>query len=285
MILFGALNGTAYGLLLFLLASGLTLVFGMLGVLNLAHASFYMVAAYLAFEIVRQTGSYWLALLVAPLAIGVIGIMVERWLLRRVHPLGHGHQLLLTLGVSYILLEAVKAIWGTASLPVRPPELLKGSVQLFVGGYPVYRLFICAAALAVLGGLALILYRTRLGMVVRAAVSDSEMVGALGYNVGTLFTAVFGLGALLAGVAGVIAAPMLSVYPGMAADILVDLFIVVVIGGMGSLKGAFIASLMLGLAQSFGILFLPDFAMLFSFVLMVIVLMWRPLGLYGERHA
>ena len=158
-------------------------------------------------------------------------------------------------------------------------------MALLVGGYPVYRLFICVAALAVLAVLALVLFKTRLGMIVRAAVSDSEMVGALGYDVGKVFTGVFAMGALLAGLAGVIAAPMLSVYPGMANDILVDLFIVVVIGGLGSLRGALVASLLLGWVQSFGVLFLPDFAMLFSFVLMALVLLWRPFGLFGERGA
>jgi len=285
MIVFGFLNGTAYGLLLFLLASGLTLVFGLLGVLNLAHASFYMLGAYIAFELVRLTGTFWAALLLAPLIVAAIGALVERVMLRRVHVLGHGHQLLLTLGVSYVALELAKWYWGTASLPLRPPDLLKGSIDIVVGSYPIYRLFICAAALVVLVCLAVILFKTRLGMIVRASVSDSEMVSALGYNVGNVFTGVFALGALLAGVAGVIAAPMLSVYPGMAADILVDLFIVVVIGGLGSLPGALLASLMLGWAQSFGILFVPEFAMLFSFALMVVVLMFRPLGLFGERSA
>jgi branched-chain amino acid transport system permease protein len=285
MIIFGILNGTTYGLLLFLLASGLTLVFGMLGVLNLAHASFYMLGAYIAFEVVRVTSGFWVALMVAPLLVAVIGALIERFLLRRVHVLGHGHQLLLTLGISYIVLECVKWYWGTASLLLQLPDVLKGSVELFMGSYPIYRLFICVAALVVFAALAMILFKTRMGMIVRAAVSDSEMVSVLGFNVGNIFTGVFALGAFLAGIAGVIAAPMLSVYPGMAADILVDLFVVVIIGGLESLRGALVASLLLGWVQSFGVLFLPDFAMLFSFALMVLVLLWRPLGLFGERSA
>jgi branched-chain amino acid transport system permease protein len=209
----------------------------------------------------------------------------ERFLLRKIHPLGHGHQLLLTLGLAYILLELVKWVWGTESHPIDSPTLLAGSVPLLAGAYPVYRLFICAVALLILGALALLLFKTRLGMIVRAAVSDSDMVSALGFNVGNVFTGVFGVGALLAGIAGVISAPMISVYPGMAADILVDVFIVVVVGGLGSLRGALVASLLLGIFRSFGILFAPEFAMVFSFALMAVVLVWKPLGLFGERQA
>jgi len=283
MLVFATLNSLAYGLLLFLLASGLTLVFGMLGVLNVAHASFYMLGAYLAYAAVSATGNFWVALLLAPLAVALIGVVAERFLLRKVLALGHGHQLLLTLGLAFVILEAVKWIWGTESHPLAPPAILVGSVKLFSGAYPTYRLFLCGTTLVVLGLLAYALLRTRLGMIVRAAVSDRDMVSALGYNVGNVFTGVFGLGAYLAGLAGVIAAPMISVYPGMAADVLVDVFIVVVVGGLGSLKGALIAALLLGVFQSFGILFVPNFAMLFSFLLMAIVLVWRPLGLFGER--
>lgn len=282
---FAVLNSLGYGLLLFLLSSGLTVVFGLLGVLNVAHASFYMLGAYAAYAVVAATGNFWLALLVAPLVVMVLGVLCERFMLRRVHALGHWHQLLLTLGLGYVLLEAVKWIWGTESHPMTPPELLSGSIAIGGGAYPIYRLFICASALAVLASLALVLFKTRLGMVVRAAVSNSEMVSALGYNVGNVFTGVFALGALLAGIAGAIAAPMLSVYPGMAADIGIDIFIVVVVGGLGSLKGAMVASLLLGLFQSFGILLVPDFAIFLSFLLMAAVLTWRPLGLYGDRAA
>lgn len=282
-IMFALLNSLGYGLLLFLLSSGLTVVFGLLNVLNIAHASFYMLGAYLAYEVVQRTGNFWLSLLVAPILVAAIGIVVERFLLRRVHVLGHWHQLLLTLGLSYVLLETVKWIWGTESYPLSPPALLSGSIIIGGGAYPIYRLFMSASALVILSALAFILYRTRLGMIVRAAVSNAPMVNALGYNVGYVFTGVFALGALLAGLAGVIAAPMLSVYPGMAADINVDIFIVVVVGGMGSLKGALIASLLLGLFQSFGILILPDFAIFFSFLLMAVVLAVKPFGLYGEK--
>ncbi len=283
MVVFATLNSLAYGLLTFLLASGLTVVFGMLGVLNVAHTSFYMLGAYLAFAVVTATGNFWLALLVAPIVVAIVGLLAERFLLRKVHALGHGHQLLLTLGLGFIILEVVKWLWGTESHPLEPPAILRGSVQLFVGAYPTYRLFLCGVALLVLACLAWVLLRTRLGMIVRAAVSDSAMVDALGFNVSGVFTWVFGIGAFLAGLAGVIAAPMISVYPGMAADILVDVFIVVVVGGLGSLKGALLASLLLGVFQSFGILLVPDFAMFFSFLLLAVVLAWKPMGFFGER--
>lgn len=283
--LFAILNSLGYGLLLFLLSAGLTVVFGLLGVLNVAHASFYMVGAYLAYATVQTTGSFWLALLVAPLVLTVFGAFCERYMLRRVHALGHWHQLLLTMGLGYVLLEGVKWIWGTESHPLSVPDILSGSVAIGNGAYPVYRLFMSGSALVILVALALVLFRTKLGMIVRAAVSNTDMVNALGYNVGHVFTGVFALGAFLAGLAGVIAAPMLSVYPGMAADIGVDIFIVVVVGGLGSLKGALIASLMLGVFQSFGILLLPNFAIFFSFLLMAVVLTFKPMGLYGERAA
>lgn len=283
MLVFATLNSLAYGLLTFLLASGLTVVFGMLGVLNVAHTSFYMLGAYLALAAVTLSGNFWLGLLLAPIAVAGVGLASERFLLRKVHALGHGHQLLLTLGLGFIILELVKWVWGTESHPMPPPALLKGSVDLFIGAYPTYRLFLCGVTLVVLAVLAFAIFKTRLGMIVRAAVSDSEMVDALGYNVGNVFTGVFGLGALLAGLAGVIAAPMISVYPGMAADILVDMFIVVVVGGLGSLKGALVASLLLGVFQSFGILLVPDLAMFFSFLLLAVVIAWRPMGLFGER--
>ncbi len=282
-IVFATLNAVVYAMLLFLLASGLTLVFGMLGVLNVAHASFYMIGAYLTYALVQATGAFWLGLLLAPLAVGALGVATERFLLRKVHAFGHSHELLLTFGVAYIVEEVVKWIWGTESHPLNAPAWLDGVVNLLGIAYPLYRLFICALALLVFVGLGIVLFRTRLGMIVRAAVDDSEMVNALGFNVRGVFMGVFGMGALLAGLAGVIAGPLLSVYPGMGTDILVDTFIVVVVGGLGSLKGALVASLLLGGLQAFGTLLLPGLAMIFSALLMAAVLIWRPAGLFGER--
>jgi len=283
LILQGLLNSLVYAMLLLLLASGLTLVFGMLGVLNVAHASFYMLGAYFAYSLVQITRSFWLSLLLAPLAVGLLGFLTERFLLRRAHALGHSHELLLTFGLAYIIEESVKWIWGTGSQPVEAPTLLAGSMQIFGSPYPVYRLFICAFGIVLFGSLAAVLFGTRLGMIIRAAVSDIQMVDALGFNVRLVFVGVFGAGAFLAGVAGVIAAPLLSVYPGMGPDMLVDTFIVVVVGGLGSLNGALVASLLLGTLQSFGVLVVPRLAMIFSFLLMAAVLIWRPMGLLGER--
>jgi len=282
-LLLGMLNGVVYAMLLFLLSSGLTVVFGMLGVLNIAHASFYMLGAYFAYSLVQWTGSFWAALLLAPVAVGGLGVLVERFLLRKAHQFGHSHELLLTFGLAYIILEIVKWIWGTGSHPMNAPVRLDESLPILGQVYPTYRLFICALGLCVLVALGLLLFRTRLGMIVRAAVSDFSMVDALGFNVRALFVGVFGVGAGLAGLAGVIAAPLLSVYPGMGSDMLVDTFIVVVVGGLGSLKGALIASFILGELQSFGVLIIPRLAMIFSFLLMTLVLIWRPMGLFGER--
>jgi branched-chain amino acid transport system permease protein len=277
-----AMHGIVYGMLLFLVASGLTLVFGMMGVLNIAHAAFYMVGAYFTYSLVTWTGSFWLCLILAPIGVGIIGAFVERVLLRRVHALGHGPELMLTFGIFYILTELVKWIWGTYPLSVKAPAALSGSIPFMGATYPTYRLFILLIAAIVLFILAFIMQKTRVGITVRAAVFDSEMVDILGINVQAVFLGVFCIGSALAGVAGVVAAPFLSTYPGMGLDILVDAFVVIVIGGFGSVWGALLAALMIGVFQSFGILFLPELALVFQFLLMAVVLVWRPQGLFGE---
>jgi len=279
-----AMHGLVYGMLLFLVASGLTLVFGMMGVLNLAHAAFYMLGAYLAYTVTVYLGNFWLSLIVAPLIVGVLGVLIERFLLRKAHKGGHVAELLLTFGVFYVLSELVRLIWGSNPLPVPVPPLLTGDIPFMGMTYPIYRLFILLFSAIILTGMALLLMRTRIGILVRAAVSDRDMVDALGTNVPVLFMGVFGGGAALAALAGVIAAPFLSVLPGMGLDILLDCFVVIVIGGFGSLFGAFIAALMIGELQSFGILWVPRLAMVFQFLLMVIVLIVRPTGLLGEKE-
>ncbi|MFH1138547.1 MAG: branched-chain amino acid ABC transporter permease [Pseudomonadota bacterium] len=281
-----AIHGLAYGMLLFLVASGLTLIFGMMGVLNLAHTSFFMLAGYFCFTALSLTGNFWLALLFAPLVSGLLGILVERLLLRRVkaHGLGHLGELLLTLGLALVIAEAVKAGWGTQSLIINIPESLSGFASILGIKYPVYRLFIIGLAMALLGLLAALLYLTRLGMIVRAAVSDSEMVDALGINIPRVFSLVFGVGTWLAGVAGVAAAPLLTVFPGMADQIGLDAFVVVVVGGFGSLFGAFVVSLILGELNSFGIQFIPRLAPALTFAFMALVLSFKPLGFFGERR-
>jgi branched-chain amino acid transport system permease protein len=278
-----ALHGLVYGMLLFLVSSGLTLVFGMMGILNIAHAAFYMLGAYLAYTTVQATGSFWLSLVVAPVVIGVLGGLAERFLLRRTHAFGHAYELLLTFGLFFMLGEAVRWIWGSYTLQVAVPAVLSGSVPFMGGQYPVYRLFILAVSGLICLAMATALLRTRVGIVIRATVSDAPMVGALGINTPLVTLGVFSAGSALAAVAGVIAAPFLQADPAMGATILIDLFVVVVIGGFGSLLGALLASLMIGQLQSFGVLWFPQFALVFQFMLMAVVLIIRPQGLFGEK--
>ena len=276
------LHGLVYGMLLFLVASGLTLIFGMMGVLNFAHGVLYMLGAYFSFSILRWTGQFWLSLILAPFMVALIGILIERFLLRKVHTFGHAHELLLTFGIAYIVEEVVKIIWGSESLLVELPPILSGSISLFGAEYPTYRLFILGISILVFLLLFLILFRTRAGIIVRAAVANKNMVDALGFDVLKIFLLLFGMGAWLAGLAGVIGGPYLITNPGMAATIIIDLFVVVVVGGLGSIQGALVASLIIGQLQSLGILFLPQFAIVFQFILMAVVLVFRPHGLMGE---
>ena len=278
------LNGLAYGMLLFLLASGLTLIFGMMGILNIAHASFFMLSAYFCHTFLDMTGSFWLALLVAPVVTAVFGVICERFLLRRVHAFGHIGELLITVGISLVILEGIKFFWGTESLLIAVPKSLNGFIPIVDLNYPVYRIFIIGLALLILVLMAIILYKTRLGMVIRAAVSDADMVNALGVNVPIVFMLVFGIGTWLAGVAGVIITPILTVFPGMADQVGMDAFVVVVTGGFGSLLGAFIVALFLGELNAFGIQFIPKLAPVLMFAFMAIVLAFKPMGLFGERE-
>ena len=280
-----AIHGLTYGMLLFLVASGLTLIFGMMGVLNIAHASFFMLAAYFCHQILALVGSYWLALLLAPVAVALLGVLMQRFLLARVQARGLGHvgELLLTLGIALVISESVKMVWGTDSLVISIPDSLKGVVMIGAIQYPIYRLFVVGLAFAVLGLMAWLLFRTRLGTIVRAAVSDTEMVGVLGINIPLISSLVFGVGTWMAGVAGVAAAPLLTVYPGMAEQMSLDAFVVVVLGGLGSLMGAFVASLVLGELNAYGVQFIPRLAPVLMFALMAVVLASRPTGLFGER--
>jgi branched-chain amino acid transport system permease protein len=201
------IHGLAYGMILFLLASGLTLIFGMMGILNLAHAAFFMLSAYFGYQVLAWTGNFWLALLVAPVAAAILGVIMERFLLTRVHAFGHMGELILTVGISLIILDGVKTVWGTQNLPLGIPPVLQGLVKMGGLQYPVYRLFIIGLALVILLIMILVLYKTRLGMVVRAAVSDAEMVDALGVNVPLVFMFVFGAGTWLAGWRGWLSRP------------------------------------------------------------------------------
>ena len=277
------LHGLAYAMLLFLVSSGLTLVFGMMSVLNIAHASFYMLGAYFSYQMLKMVGNFWVALIVCPILVGFLGILMERFLLRQVHAAGHVQEFVITFGILFVINESVKWIWGTEPLPVPIPPALSGSVMLVGSIYPAYRLFILFFSLGVLALMAYILMKTRLGITVRAAVSDRDMVSALGTNTPFVFMLVMGIGSWLAGLAGVIAGPFISTYPGMALEILVDCFVVTVTGGLGSLLGAVVASFLIGQLSSFGILFIPRFAIVFPFLLMAVVLIIKPTGLFGEK--
>lgn len=278
------LHGLTYAGLLFLVSSGLTLVFGMMNVLNFAHAAMYMLGAYFSYTILQATDQFWLSLMVCPILLFVVGALIERFLLRRVHVYGHLHELLLTFGLAYIITEVVKWAWGNFPLAVNIGGFLGDTVEIIGITYPVYRIFIFVCAVFVGSLMALILYKTRLGIILRAAVNDSEMVNALGFNVPLVFMGVFAFGAALSGFAGVIAGPLLSTYPGMAHEILIDAFVVIVVGGFGSLGGAVIASLLIGELQSFGVLLFPKLSVALVYLLMAVVLIVKPSGLFGEKQ-
>jgi branched-chain amino acid transport system permease protein len=308
------LYGVSYGLLLFMLAAGLTLIFSMMGVLNFAHASFYMLGAYIAYQISAWAG-FWPALVLAPLALFAIGALVERWGLRRVHKWGHVPELLFTFGLSYIIVELVQVIWGRPAVPYRVPAELDGPVdwlQRFDITFPEYRMFMMAVAIAMLVAIWLLLTRTRIGLVIQAALTHPQQVEALGHNVPRVFMLVFGGGSALAGLAGVVGGNAFVTEPAMAGTVGAIVFVVIVVGGMGSLAGAFIAALLIGLLESFGKvsdfsivqllatigmplapdstlypllgLSLSQVAPVLPYLVLVLILIVRPKGLLGTRE-
>jgi len=276
------IHGIAYGMVLFLVSSGVTLIIGMMNILNMAHAAFFMLSAYFCYQVVDMTGNFWLGLLIAPVITAFFGMLMERFLLRRLHSYGPIGELLLTVGVSFVIMGLVKVIWDTANLSIKVPPSLEGLVTFAGLEYPIYRLFVIGLSCVVLGLMALLLYKTRVGKIVRAAVSDGDMVNALGINIPLLFTLVFGVGIWLAGVAGVAIAPILTVFPGLADQMGMDAFIVVVVAGFGSLGGAFLVSLIFGLLSSFGVQFLSQMAPLLMFLFMAVVMIFWPHGFFGE---
>jgi branched-chain amino acid transport system permease protein len=306
------LNSLSYGLLLFMLSSGLTLIFSMMGVLNFAHASFYMLGAYFAYQTSTYIG-FWPALIVAPLLVAGLGALTERYGLRTVHKYGHVAELLFTFGLAYIIEEVVHLIWGRAPVPYRIPEILDFSAfSIFSTQYPAYRVFMMLISVAMLVALYLVLTRTRIGMIIQASLTHPDMVQALGHNVPTVFMLVFAGGAALAGLAGVIGGNAFVTEPGMAVSVGTIVFVVVVFGGMGSLAGAFIASLIIGAVQTFSVAFDYSLLTLFGnigirvnpdsgwmelwkvtiaqaapvlpYLLMVAMLIVRPKGLMGTRE-
>jgi branched-chain amino acid transport system permease protein len=331
------LNGLSYGLLLFMLSSGLTLIFSMMGVLNFAHASFYMVGAYVAYTISKFIG-FWPALFVAPLIVGAMGATFERFALRRVHKFGHVPELLITFGLSFVILELVQLVWGRTAMEFQPPQVLQGpaftlvnssadglhlvwgaapaamcsaadaAVRVVCSPFPATRGFMMLVALMMLLALWLLLTRTRIGLVIQSALTHPEMVEALGHNVPRVFMLVFGAGAALAGLAGVIGGSTFVTEPAMAATVGSVIFVVVVVGGMGSLAGAFLASLLIGVIQTFAIaidysmgdlfarvglgarsgtlmtLSISQIAPILPYLFLVLILIFRPKGLLGTRE-
>jgi branched-chain amino acid transport system permease protein len=335
------LNGLSYGLLLFMLSSGLTLIFSMMGVLNFAHASFYMLGAYVGYTLARFTG-FWPALVLAPIVVGGLGALFERLCLRKVHKFGHVPELLITFGLSYVIVELVQLIWGRTALDFKPPELLRGPaftlinhsleglslhlgavpaamcsaadtvVRVVCSPFPATRGFMMLVALVMLGAVWVLLTRTRVGLVIQAALTHPTTVEALGHNVPRVFMLVFGAGSALAGLAGVIGGSTFLTEPAMAATVGSVIFVVVVVGGMGSLSGAFVASILIGTIQTFAVAFdyslatlaqqmglqlgdavrnntlikltLAQVAPILPYLFLVLILIFRPKGLLGKRE-
>jgi len=287
-----ALNGVLYGMLLFLMASGLTLIFSMMGVLNFAHASFYMLGAFFGFQISQIVG-FWPAFIIAPVLVGGIGALIERYGLRHVHRHGPVAELLFTFGLAFIIEEVVQMIWGKGPADYRvPPSLDYPAFTIFSTNYPAYKMFELLTAVAIFVALFVVLRRTRIGLIIQASITHAPMVAMLGHNVPRVFMLVFGVGTGLAAVAGVIAGPALVTQSNMAAALGPILFVVVVVGGLGSLAGAFVASLLVGCLQTFAIsldwpifgLKLSQVAPVLPYLLMVLLLIVRPKGLMGTRE-
>jgi branched-chain amino acid transport system permease protein len=306
------LYGVSYGLLLFMLSSGLTLIYSMMGVLNFAHASFYMLGAFFAFTVSQVLG-FWPALFIAPLIVGVMGALFERYFLRKVHAFGHVPELLITFGLAFIMLELVQLIWGRASVDYRIPAELDGPLFSVYGTpFPIYRAFMMLVALLMLVSVWLVLKKTRIGLVIQAALTHPETVEVLGHNVPKVFMLVFGGGAALAGLAGVIGGNAYVTEPNMAAAVGSIIFVVVVVGGLGSLGGALLASLLIGIVQTFAVginaslagglgmlgmnitpatfgyevlaLKVSEIAPIMPYLFMVLILIFRPKGLMGTRE-
>jgi branched-chain amino acid transport system permease protein len=275
-------TGLALGAVYVLLAIGLSLIFGMLTVVNFAHGAFYMLGAYLGLYLLSIGANFWLALLLVPLLVGLIGLGVERTLIRPLYGRGIDYPLLLTFGLSYVIVELVRIAFGKSGYPVDTPELLQGAVDIGVGYFPLYRLFVIGATAVILFGLWLFLERTSFGLIIRAGARDPEIIRVLGVDVSRVWLIVFGIGTGIAGLAGLLAAPLQGVIPEMGGPILAEAFVVTVVGGMGSLLGAVLAGLLVGVVVSITSLFAPEMAKVSIFALMAIVLLIRPQGFFGR---
>ena len=278
-------NGLAYGVLLFLMSAGLSLIFGLMNVVNVAHGSFFMIGAFSALAVMRWTGSFWLALALSWIPAVAIGVVMERVFIRRLYARGHLDQVLLTFGFTFVFVDLIRWLFGADIRELALPDVLSGALDLGGVIVPRYRVFLIAFGGAVALLLWFFLERSRVGAMVRAGVDDAFTATGIGINVPLLFAAVFALGVGLAAIGGAAAGPILGLYPGMDIEILIPAFIVVVVGGMGSLRGAFVASVFVGLVDTFGKAYFPDFALFMIYLLMVIVLLTRPQGLFGIGKA
>ncbi len=275
-------TGLVYGMIFILLAMGLSLIFGMLTVVNFAHGAFYMVGAYMGLVAVMSVGSFWGGLILAPLVTGAFGMLCERTVVRRLYGLDINYPLLLTFGLSFVMIEGIRIIFGTTGFSFDTPELLAFSVNLGFMYFPAYRIFVIVVTLGLIVGLVLFLEKTNLGMIIRAGTRDATMVRVLGIDISKIWLLVFGMGTGLAGMAGVLAAPMLGVHPDMGVEPLVECFVVTVVGGMGSLRGAVLAGLLIGQVYIMTSLLYPKGSQVMIFVAMAVVLLLRPSGLLGE---
>ncbi len=277
------LNGVQYGFTLFLVASGLTLIFGIMGIINLAHGAFYMVGAYITFWLIGITDNLAVAIALGLPIMLVFGYVIERLAISVLYKRDHLYQVLLSYGLILILNEMQKILWGSDFYSVPVPDILSASIPMGNQEYPVYRLFVSLVCMIVAAGMYVVISKTKLGMMIRAGATDRETAQALGINIGKVFAIVFSLGAALAGFSGMIDAPLSSVYPGMGDFILIISFVVIVIGGIGSIKGAFVGAMLVGLADTFGKVLLPELSSMVIYALMALVLMWRPQGLFGRQ--
>jgi branched-chain amino acid transport system permease protein len=281
-ILYLALIGVAEGMFLWLVAAGLSLIFGVLRVLNFAHGSIYMLGAYIAFSVIKfWGGNFWISLAVAPIILALIGMGMEILFFRRMYGLDMSFQLLLTFSFVLILEDIVKLVWGPLYQTVPIPPILMGTVEIFGRSFPKYYLFVIAVGILVGIGLWLTIERTNWGKIVQATASDREMSSALGVRVPRLYTGVFVLGTWLAGLGGVLSVPVRSLTPGLGDYVIIEAFVVVVIGGLGSLRGAFVGAVLIGILHTFGVMYVPVFELAIAYIAMAIVLIIRPCGIFG----
>lgn len=278
-----SLNALSQAALLFFLGVGLTLIFGIMRIVNFAHGTFYMLGAFVGYSAARISGTFWLALVVAPVAVGVLGTLFELGIMRRLYRREESAFLMVTFGLALVLTDLIRLVWGPEALELAAPPALSGIVMLMGEPFPTYRLFLVGAGIVVALAIWQFLDRTRLGLLIRATAQNAEMVHALGIDVKLVRSAVFGIGCGLAGVGGVLAAPLLTASIGMAATMIIDAFVIVIIGGMGSFPGSLLGAVLVAFVQVFGEYYLPDLALAFMYVLMLLVLVMRPGGLLGKE--